>query len=47
MDRIENENIGGAHKQQGDLISLKTYVRDTQTDGQTQSDTQINSKVIS
>jgi hypothetical protein len=38
--KIKIDELGG-HRQQGDLISLLSTVRvDTQTDGQTQSDTQ-------
>jgi hypothetical protein len=43
-----NENIKGIYREEGDLTGLLTKLRgNTQTDGQTRTDTQTDSKMIS
>jgi hypothetical protein len=52
MNCTEKENIKGethTHQQEGDLvrlIHLNDHEKGMQTDGQTQTDTQTNSKVV-
>jgi hypothetical protein len=44
----KTKHLRGTHREQGDLISLLTKIKgDIQTVGQTQTDTQTDSKVIS